>query len=133
MGLLQPISKRDKRTKGISLTIGVDGRMYLSKGLRERLKHNKSSLYYLYYDRDNQRIGISHSCPDNHIEPFTFNKNGEGKVVEFVEDCEIELPGQPIVWLYEGQEKNVLVFYKKGRTPMALKQARNGDLERMGG
>lgn len=129
MGKLQPISKRDNRTKGVSFTIGVDGRMYLSRGLREVLNHTEKQSYYLFYDETDQRIGLSKPSPDDNIQPFTFNASGEGRIVEFVEDCEIQIPGKPIVWLYEGKEDDIYIFFLKGRKRTSFKQQKNGNLE----
>ena len=131
MGRLQPISKRDNRKKGISLTIGVDGRMYLSSGLKELLEHTGKQSYFLFYDAIDDRIGVSKIQPDPNVEPFTFNANGEGSVVCFVEDCEIQIPGKPITYLYEGKESDIYVFYRKGRHHLSFKQEKNGNLERI--
>ena len=131
MGKLQLIGKRDNRTKGVSITIGVDGRMYLSQGLKVLLQHKASAKYFLYYDSEDNRLGISSSHPDANVDAFDFNANGEGRVVSFVEDCEIHIPGKPITWLYEGKEGGIFTFYAKGRKRTSLKQERNGNLERI--
>ena len=131
MGKFQLISKRDNRTKGVSITIGVDGRMYLSQGLKNLLQHKASTKYFLYYDAEDNRIGISTSHPDANMDAFDFNTNGEGRVVSFVEDCEIHIPGKPITWLYEAKEGGIYVFYAKGRRQTSFKQERNGNLEKI--
>lgn len=131
MGKLQPISKRDKRTKGVSITIGVDGRMYLSQGCKEALKHGKKQSYFLFYDESDNRIGISKTHPDPNVVPFSFNASGEGNVVSFVEDCEIQLPGKPVTWLYEGKEEDTFVFFQKGRRQISFRAEKNGNLERI--
>lgn len=130
MGKLQPISKRD-RNKGVTITIGVDGRMYLSQGFKDLIEHKEKASYFLYYDQTDRRIGISKTSSDNTIEPFLFNARGEGGVVSFIEDCEIQLPGEPLLWLYEGREDDVYVFYQKGRHRTSFAQDKNGNLERV--
>lgn len=130
MGKLQPISKRD-RNKGVTITIGVDGRMYLSQGFKEAIEHTEKSSYYLFYDQSENRLGISKQAADDNIEPFIFSARGEGNVVSFIEDCEIQIPGKPILWLYECKEDGVYVFYQKGRHRTSFAQAKNGDLERV--
>lgn len=131
MGYLKPISRRAGKKESISFTIGLDGRMYLSSGLKKLLGHTEKQSYYLYYDEEEHRIGLSKGTRDSNIIPFNFSARGEGKVASFVEDCEIEIPGKPIEWLYEGKENGILVFYQKGRKHMRFKADRNGNLERI--
>lgn len=133
MGFLQPISKRDNRTKGVSLSIGVDGRMYLSQGFKQVLNHTEKQSYFLFYDFTDNRIGVSKGQPDPNIESFTFSAIGEGNVVNFIEDCEMQMPGKAITWLYEGKEGEVYTFFQKGRKPNSFKQEKNGNLERLEG
>lgn len=132
MGKLKPVSKRDNRTKGVSLTVGVDGRMYLSQGLKQLLEHKEKTGYILFYDETDNRIGLAKEFADSNIDAFSFNARGEGVVVTFIEDCEIQIPGKPVVWLYEGKEDGVYVFYQKGRHKTSLRQEKNGNLERLG-
>ncbi|WP_028562307.1 hypothetical protein [Paenibacillus pinihumi] len=131
MGKFKPVSKRNGRDKGISVTIGVDGRMYLSSGFKKILNHDGKKNYYLFYDDSERRIGISKETPDSNVEAFSFSATGECKVVSFIEDCEIHMPGKPVLWLYEGNEKGIYAFYQQGRSHIALRQEKNGNLERL--
>ena len=130
MGKLQPISKRSSG-KGMSITIGIDGRMYLSQAFRNVLAHNGKQDYFLFYDGSENRIGIAKEYSDPNVEAFTFGSTGECKVVSFIEDCEIHMTGKPEVWLYEGKEDGIYVFYQRGRKRITLQQEKNGNLERV--
>jgi len=123
-----PVSKRDNRKKGMSLSIGVDGRMYLSAELKANLGHTDKENYFLFFDHSEGKIGLAKDCKVDHVEPFTFNRIGEGKVTSFIEDCEIHIPGQPLSYLFEGKEDGIYSFHPKGRKKTSFEQEKNGNL-----
>ncbi|MEC0211850.1 hypothetical protein P4H70_23185 [Paenibacillus ehimensis] len=131
MGILKPISKYDKRTKGMYITADRQERITLSTELQKELDHTTGMALYLYFDEEDRRIGISKSGSAEHV-PYTFDKRGYSKVPDFLERCGIDTSEQSIKFIYEGTEKGIMVFRQVGiRRPQVFQAEKNGNLERI--
>ncbi|OZB90086.1 hypothetical protein [Paenibacillus sp. XY044] len=77
MGALKPISRIDKRMDDLFITIDKSNRICLNANLQKELalKGGNDELY-LFYDEAERRLGISKSCPDKSVVPFTFDTRG---------------------------------------------------------
>lgn len=130
MGALKPISRIDKRMSDFFITIDKLNRICLNANLREDLGLSGKDNLYLYYDEESRRIGVSKSCKDKDVIPFTFDVRGYTQARGFLRSCEYENSNGAIRLIFDGMEGDVYVFRERGRKHVALKQAINGDLQR---
>lgn len=131
MGALKPISRIDKRMNDLSITIDKSDRICLNANLQRELRLTGKDDLYLFYDESERRIGISKSCEDENVQPFTFDKKGyTSQAKGFLSWCEYDTSNGAIRLIFDGMEGDVYVFRETGRKHVALKQAKNGDLQR---
>ena len=131
MGFLQPISKTDGRNIGFSITADKMKRICLNSALMADLEAQEKTELYLFWDDEYRRIGLSKTCPDSKVIPFTFDNRGYSPAKEFIQYCQIDTSEKGVKFFYEGMEGNTYVFGQTGRRPNTFKQQKNGDLERL--
>ncbi|PYI57041.1 hypothetical protein [Paenibacillus flagellatus] len=130
MGALLPISKTDKRSKGLAVTADKHGRLCLSAELQKEFELVGKDDLYLYFDEQDRRIGIGRSPAGSEHTPYRFDKRGYTYAEDFLDRCGIDSSEQSIKFVYEGTERGVLVFRQLGiKRPKSFKQDRNGNLE----
>lgn len=127
-----PISKYDQRLKGLSITADKQERLALSAELKKYLNHNSGDSYYLYFDEELRTIGISkESLIKDHI-PHPFDARGYTSAKHFLRRCGIDTTTDPVKFIFEGIEKNILAFRQVGfRRGYSFKSDKNGNLERV--
>jgi|GEM_PF-6787978 len=131
MGALKPISRIDKRMDDLFITIDKSNRICLNANLQKELGLLGNDELYLFYDESDRRLGISKTCDDASVVPFTFDLRGYcSQAKSFLTWCGISTENGSMRMLFEGMEDNVYVFRTPGRTKNSFKQAKNGDLER---
>jgi hypothetical protein len=133
MGKLKPFSKFEGNGVGLSITADKSNRICLNVGLRKVLgiEDNKVDVY-VYFDEEDRRIGISKTCNDSNIVPFTFDNRGYAPGKEFWKKCEVDTRETPTIFYYEGMEDDVYVFGTVGRRRTSMRMEKNGNLERLG-
>ncbi|UVI31188.1 hypothetical protein [Paenibacillus spongiae] len=132
MGFLQPFSKTDGRTVGFGITADKMKRVCLSASLMRELGVQDKTDLYLYWDSEYRRIGISKTCTDKNVVPFSFDNRGYTPAKDFIKYCEIDTSEKAVNFYYEGMEGDIYIFGQTGRRIQSFKQQRNGDLERLG-
>lgn len=130
---LKPISKLDKRMSDFFITIDKSDRICLNASLRQELGQSGGDCLYLFYDENDRRIGISKSCNDSNIIPFTFDNRGYTQAGGFLSWCEYDSKNGAIRLIFDGMDGDIYVFREPGRKHIALKADRNGNLERQSG
>jgi hypothetical protein len=129
MGFLQPISKEDGRTEGLSITVDKYDRVCLSADLKRQLGYQDKINLHLFWDPEYRRIGVSTSCTDQNIVPYPFDKKGYSTARSFIRRCQI-VNEEAVKFHYEGMEGNIYVFSQSGRRNNSFQMQKNGDLVR---
>ncbi|MEK4185635.1 MULTISPECIES: hypothetical protein [Paenibacillus] len=133
MGKFKPVSRVDERMSDMAISIDKEKRILLNANFKRKLGIEKRGSLYLFYDEDEQRIGVSKECEDDNVQPFNFDERGYTSARGFLSWCEFNVENGSIKLIFDGMEGNVYGFRIPGRKSLTLQQEKNGNLERLRG
>jgi hypothetical protein len=128
MGKFKPVSRIDERMSDISITIDKEKRICLNANFKRKLGIEKKGTLYLFYDEEDQRIGVSKQCKDSSVQPFNFDDRGYTSARGFLSWCEFNVEQGAIKLIFDGMEGEIYGFRIPGRKSMTLQQEKNGNL-----
>lgn len=128
MGKFKVISRAVEHTSEFAVTLDKQKRVCINAAFARELGHKKGNSYFLHYDEEDQRIGISKS--GSGAEPYKFDERGNSSARGFIRQTDFNTNQESIKFIFDGQEGDIYGFRIPGRKHLALKQEKNGNLEK---
>ncbi|NJJ38575.1 hypothetical protein [Paenibacillus apii] len=129
MGKFKVISRTFEHMSDYAITIEKQQRVCLNAAFARELDHKQGNEYFLYYDDEDQRIGISKTAEAN-AEPYRFDDRGNASARGFIRQTDFKTEDGSIKFIFDGKEGDIYAFRLPGRKHVTLKQDKNGNLEK---